>query len=138
MNDNTTPAKLTFPDVYEGVIVGELPPAADIKANIDGLGDYTRWQRIRRASELNITLDHYTALVMLGVFRQVAAKKTQERRNSSNISRPEVIRRRRINGEVKAEPRQKQPGTGIYPTPPINPMETGYLNPAYFDKFRRR
>lgn len=138
MNDqNTTQDKLTFPDVYEGVIIGELPPPAEIKRNIDALGDYTRWQRIRRAKELNITIEYYTALLMLGVFRQIAARKAQERRNNSNIPRPEIKRRRR-NGEVKPEPRKIKPGTGVYPTAPINPMETGYLNPSYFDKFRRR
>ncbi|EDT2972894.1 hypothetical protein EF68_004931 [Salmonella enterica subsp. enterica] len=132
-----TDEKLTFPDVYEGIIVENLPTPEEITADINALNDYTRWQRIRRAKKLNITVEHYTALLMAGVFRKIAAQKTKERLNNPHTPRPEIKRRRR-NGEIKPEPRKKKKGTGVYPTPPINPMETGYLNPSYFDKFRRR
>lgn len=137
-DSNTTPAKLTFPDTFNGVIVESLPDEQSIKANINGLSDPARWRRLRRAKELGLTLERYTALLMAGAFRQIAAEKTRQVKNGSRRPQAPEVRRRRRNGEVKPEPRKIKPGTGVYPTSPINPMETGYLNPSYFDKFRRR
>ncbi|MCS2146797.1 hypothetical protein [Scandinavium manionii] len=138
-SDDTTPVKLTFPDVYQGVIVGDLPSDEEISRNLAACNDYTRWQRIRRAKKLNISVEYYTALLMTGVMRHIAAEKTRLFKAGKPVD-PDTppAQRRRRNGEIKPRPRKKTEGTGVYATPPIKPIETGYLNPSYFDKFRRR
>ncbi|PVK80378.1 hypothetical protein C4817_23755 [Salmonella enterica subsp. enterica serovar Newport] len=132
-----TPAELIFPDIYEGIIISNLPSAEEIAQNLAIQEPATLQTRKRRARELNLSLEVYTAFLMGGIFRAVAGQKRTERNKREGKSSA-TRRRQYTKRDDSTTARKPKKGTGVYPTPPINPMETGYLNPSYFDKFRRR
>ncbi|EEG6635777.1 hypothetical protein G3J10_004457, partial [Salmonella enterica] len=74
-----TPAELIFPDIYEGIIISNLPSAEEIAQNLAMQEPATLQTRKRRARELNLSLEVYTAFLMGGIFRAVAGQKRTER-----------------------------------------------------------
>ncbi|EGA4303988.1 hypothetical protein H5P92_004448 [Salmonella enterica] len=130
------PVKLTFPDVVKGEII-DLPTPEEIAANINNLDYYALYARKRRAEILNISLEQHTLEIMTGYSRRRAAQqavKSKAAKRQSNAGRKPGAATDRVEYATRKPPIK----TGVYPTPPINPLETGYINPSYFDKFRRR